>query len=273
MKVKKNLKIYISVDIEGITGVIAWPDVMLDGKGDFEYFRKIMAGETNAAVEAAFEAGASEIIGRDAHGSALNILPSDLHKDSKLIRNWRDSPICMMDGIDASFDAVMLIGYHAKSGTRNATLKHTMTSKINELSINGVSLAEAALSALIAGMFDVPIIFIAGDKAICDYSKALWKDITTVAVKEGMGDACLTLHPEKSKEMIRQGVREAIANYRKIKPYKLKAPYCMRIRFANESVASRAEYYPGTERIDDWTIQFKTEQLYECFRCMFFCVT
>jgi len=184
------------VDMEGITGVAVFDET---GKPDDDYdkFRKIMTEETNAAVEAAIEAGATEIVVKDAHGSARNILPDLLHKDAKLLRNWSDGPLLMMEGIDASFDAAMFVGYHAKAQTPNAPMKHTMSARtIADFRINGISMAEASLNALIAGMFDVPVIFISGDKAICDYSKSTFKKIETVAVKEGIGKAILSIHPD-----------------------------------------------------------------------------
>ena len=152
---QKKLKIFISVDMEGITGVVNWEDVSRDGK-DYEYFRQITTKETNAAIEGALEAGATEIIVRDSHGSARNILPEMLHKNSKLIRDWSGGFMWMMEGIDKTFDAVVFIGYHAKAGTPNAILEHTMSSKnIIDISVNNVSLPEAGINALIAGYYNV----------------------------------------------------------------------------------------------------------------------
>jgi D-amino peptidase len=269
MRTKK--RIFVSVDIEGITGVIEWNDVFKDSKGDYDYFRKIMTDEANAAVEAAYESGATEVFVRDAHGSALNIIPSDLHKDAQLIRQWADSPYCMMEGFDGSFDAAILIGYHAKAGTPNATLKHTFSSKINDMRINKLSLAEASMNALIAGQFDVPVIFLSGDKAICDYISKFIPNIETVAVKEGMGRACINLHPDKSKELIKTGVKSAMKKIKSIKPFKLDPPFDFQILYAHENSANKAQWYPGAKRIDDLTVGIKTGDFNDCLRFLFFC--
>ncbi len=263
-------KVYISVDIEGVTGVVHWNETE-HGKADYDFFRKIMAKETNAAVEAAFNSGATEVIVRDAHGSGLNILPDQLHKEAKLIRNWADSPLCMMEGIDETYDAVIFVGYHAKSQTPDATLKHTMSFKIADLEINGVSMPEAGLNGIIAGMFDVPVIFLSGDKAICDFMNQTWTPLETVAVKEGIGDACITLHPEKSYELISAGVTRAMKNRDRFKPFKPDPPYNFTITYRNESSAQKARWYPGTRRLSPVKIEYKSDNLMDCLKYFYFC--
>ena len=138
-KSSNGLKVFISVDMEGITGVVNWEEVSRDGK-DYDCFRRIMTKETNAAIEGALAAGATDILVRDSHGSARNILPDLLNKNAKLLRDWSGGFMSMMEGIDKSFDAVIFIGYHAKAGTPNALLEHTMTGNVLDISINGVSL-------------------------------------------------------------------------------------------------------------------------------------
>lgn len=135
-------KVFISVDMEGITGVVNWEDVSRTGK-DYDYFRRIMTLETNAAIEGALAAGATEIVVRDSHGSARNILPDLLNENARLLRDWSGGPLVMMEGIDESFHAVMFIGYHAKAGTPDALLDHTSSGNVTDVSINGVSLPEA----------------------------------------------------------------------------------------------------------------------------------
>ncbi len=265
------MKIYISVDIEGITGVIHWNDTDKDSKGDYEYFRKIMAGEVNAAIEGACEAGATEIVVRDAHGNALNILPTDLDKRAKLLRNWADSPICMMEGIDSSFHAAMFIGYHARAGVMNATLKHTLTGKYRRILINDLECSEAAISALIAGHFNVPVVLIAGDRALCDEIAGRWPQITTVAVKDGIGEACLNLHPEVSREKIRAGAQNAVKRCTAQKPIRMNAPFVLRVEYHKESDASRARWFPGANRLDAYTVEYTANTIPETLTYLYFC--
>ena len=121
-----DLKIYISADMEGITGVINWDEVS-ENKPDYQYFRKIMTDEVNAAIEGSLETGATEVIVRDAHDSARNIIPDKLNEQAKLVRAWSSSPYGMMEGIKKGFTAALCIGYHAKAMTPKGTLAHTMT--------------------------------------------------------------------------------------------------------------------------------------------------
>ncbi|MEE9465587.1 MAG: M55 family metallopeptidase [Candidatus Neomarinimicrobiota bacterium] len=266
---KADLKVFISVDMEGITGVVNWEDVSRDGK-DYEYFREIMTKETNAAIEGALEAGATEILVRDSHGSARNILPEMLNRNAKLLRDWSGGFKSMMEGIDKTFDAVIFIGYHSKAGTPNALLEHTMSSRnITDVSINGISLPEAGINALIGGYYNVPVAFIAGELAVCQQAKKLIGEIETVAVKEGIGNAALNLHPEVAHEKIREGVKKALLSLKKYKPYKLKSPYKLVLKLKNEELVHEKSFYPGAKRTGDWELTFESKDLLEVMKALY----
>ena len=261
-----ELKVFISVDMEGITGVVNWEDVSRTGK-DYGYFREIMTKETNAAIEGALEAGVTEIIVRDSHGSARNLLPEMLNKNSKLIRDWSGGFMSMMEGIDETFDAVIFIGYHAKAGTPNAILEHTMSSKnIIDVSINNISLPEAGINALIAGHYDIPVVLVAGEKALCDQAKNLFGEVNTVAVKEGLGNAALNLHPKVSREKIRAGVKDALLNIGKFKPYKLESPYTLVVKYKNEDIVNDKSLQPGVQRTGDWELTYKSDDILDIMK-------
>ena len=262
----KGLKVFISVDMEGITGVVTSEECDRKAADDYQYFRKIMTLETNAAVEGASTSGATEIWVRDSHGSARNILPDLLDKRAKLLRDWSGGPKVMMDGIDGTFDAVMFVGYHAKAGTPDAIIEHTMTGRIMEAKINGVALPEAGINALIAGYFNVPVAFVAGDKAICDQAKQLFGEVETVAVKEGIGAAALSLHPEVTREKIRAGVESALRNLEKYKPYKLAPPYKLVLTLKDEKMVYNGQFYPGAKRTGDWELTYENNDLMEVIK-------
>ncbi|MBN1356181.1 M55 family metallopeptidase [bacterium] len=265
---KKN-KVFISVDIEGVTGVVHW-DETESGKPDYGFFRKVMAAETNSAVEAAYEWGATDVYVRDAHGSALNILPDMLHKNARLIRNWGNTPFCMMEGLDQSFRAVIFIGYHAKAGTPDSPLKHTMTTRISDLKLNGESLAEAGFNALIAGQFDVPVVFLSGDKAICRYTRKLIPGIETVSVKEGLGGAFITQHPDVSVEQIKSGVLRGLRKRETIRPLKFRPPFEMDVTYSREEYAFRAAWYPGVKRLGDCSVRYRSRSFPDCLKFFYF---
>ncbi|MBD3290896.1 hypothetical protein GF337_18960 [candidate division KSB1 bacterium] len=264
-----NHKIYISVDMEGITGVIHW-DETDEKKPEHNYFKKLMTEETNAAIEAALEAGATEIVVRDAHASARNLVPDMLNENAKLLREWSRGPYLMMEGIDDSFDAVLCIGYHAKAGTPNATLKHTMSGQILDLRVNDQSLPELGWNALIAGYHSVPVIFVSGDRALTEQAHQIFGEIETVAVKEGLGQAALNLHPKRAQRLIKEGVGKAFKRISDFKPLKFSSPYRMELHFKNEDRAFRAEWYPGAKRIGELVVSFECADFMDCLRFFMF---
>ena len=257
-----GLKVFISVDMEGVTGVVNVDDASRSGK-DYDYFRQTMTREANAAIEGALAAGATEIVVRDSHGSALNLLPEMLHRSSKLLRDWSGGPMSMMEGIDASYDAAIYVGYHARAGTPNGVLDHTSSGNVTDISVNGVSMPETGYNALLAGYYDVPVVFVAGDKAVCDQARALLGTVETVAVKEGIGAAALNLHPEVAREQIRAGVEKALQNLGDYKPYKLQAPYTMVLTLKTEQSIHEGAFYPGAQRTGDWELTYVAQDVLE----------
>ena len=262
----KPLKVLISVDMEGITGIVSADECNPKAGDDYPYFRRIMTLEANAAVEGALAAGATEIVVRDAHDTGRNIIPDVLHKGAKLLRDWSFGPKEMMEGIDETFAAAVLIGYHASAGKPNAILEHTWSGRITSVKINGVTLPEAGLNALIAGSFNVPVVFISGDQAVCDQAKSLFGEVEEVAVKKGVGAATLSLHPEVSGQMIREGVERAVRDRAKYKPYKLTPPYRLVLTLKDEKLVDNGQYYPGAKRTGDWELTYESDDLMEVLK-------
>ena len=254
---EKSLKVFISADMEGIAGVISGRECSPSGR-DYDDFRKIMTLETNAAIEGAIAAGASEIVVRDGHGSKTNILPDLLHPKAKLLRGSTSRPENMMLGIDDTFDAVLFIGYHAKAGTTEGILAHTSSGNVIDLSINDVSLPEAGYNALIAGLFNVPVVFLAGDNWICQQAKDLFGEVATVETKIGMGSSELGLHPEAAREKIRTEVIKALKNLESYRPYTMNPPYTMVLKVKKER-----EPYPGAERTGEGEFTFTSPDFLE----------
>jgi D-amino peptidase len=254
----KPLKVFISVDMEGISGVVNWDDVTVGGL-DYGLFRRIMTQEVNAAISGARAAGAGEIVVRDAHDTGRNILPDLLDPGVRLLRDWSYGPFSMMEGIDKSFDAVIFIGYHARASTPDAVLKHTMTTKLLDVILNGRKMPEAGINALIAGMFDVPVVMISGDKAICGQARELFGDVETAVVKEGIGTAELGLSPQAAQDLIREKVGTALRRLPAFKPFKPAPPYTLDVSFADEAGAQKASWIPGAVRKDEHTVSFKAD--------------
>lgn len=253
----RGLKVFISVDMEGLAGVVNSRDVNSSGP-DYAHFRKIMAGETNAAIEGAFRAGATEVLIRDSHGSKQNLLPGDVDPRARLLRGASTGPKNMMEGIDSTFDAVVFVGYHAKAGTPNAILEHTSNGNVIDFAINGVSLPEGGYNALVAGLYNVPVVFVAGDRAIVEQLRGLIGPMEGVAVKHEIADAVLSMSPEQAQQQIRDGVEQAIKQRSRGRPYKLSGPYRMLLKVRNEK-----PLYAGAERVRAGEFTFSSPDLLE----------
>jgi len=253
----RGLKVFISVDMEGLAGVVTSTDVNASGP-DYAYFRAIMAAETNAAIEGAFRAGATEVLVRDSHGSKQNLLPGDVDPRARLLRGASTGPKNMMEGIDSTFDAVVFIGYHAKAGTPNAILEHTSTGNVVDFSINGVSLPEGGYNAMVAGLYGVPVVFVAGDRAVVEQIRGLVGPIEGVAVKQEIADASLGLSPRQAQDETRRGVEQAVRNRARAKPYRIPGPYTMVLKVRQER-----PLFPGAQRVREGEFTFSSANLFD----------
>lgn len=256
------LKVFISVDMEGVAGVVHWDEASQPGP-DYGYFRRLMSLEANAAVLGAFDAGATEVVVRDSHGSARNILPDLLDPRARLIRDWSGGPKVMMEGIDETFHAVVFIGYHGRAGTPDAILDHTSTGNVVDFAINGRSLPEAGYNALVAAKYGVPVVFVAGDRAICDQVKELFGDIPTVATKAGIGEASDGLHPQLAVDLIRVGVADAVRQRHQMRPFTMTPPYTLVLKLKNEASVYAGSFFPGARRTGDWELTFTAQDILE----------
>jgi D-amino peptidase len=252
---QRPVKVFISVDMEGLAGVVSSSDVSATG-ADYAHFRTIMAAETNAAIEGAFRAGATSVLVRDGHGSKQNLLPGDVDPRARLLRGASTGAKNMMEGIDSTFAAVVFVGYHAKAGTPNAILEHTSTGNVVDIAINGVSLPEGGYNALVAGLYGVPVVFIAGDRAIVDQLRGLVGPIDGVAVKEEIADAINGLSPKQAQDEIRAGVERGVRNRANARVYRLMGPYTMILKVKQER-----PLYPGAERVQQGEFRYASASL------------
>jgi len=178
------MRILISVDMEGISGVVL-SDHTRSSHKEYERFRRLMTAEANAAIEGALAGGATEVIVNDSHARMANILIEDLNPAVQLI-SGSPKPYGMMQGIGPGTAGVFLVGYHSASGSASAVLEHTMSGRLVDLQLNGRSVGEMGFNAALAGSYSVPVLLVTGDDAMVREARALLGDIETVAVKEGI---------------------------------------------------------------------------------------
>ena len=269
----KKLKIYISADMEGVVGVVT--DAQL-GPSGFEYqrAREFMTEEVKAAVEAAFEAGATEILISNSHGNGQNLLIEKLPRNITLVRAF-PRPLMMMQGIDETFDGVIFLGYHTGTTNPQGVRAHTMSSaSLADVRLNGISMPEAGVNAAIAGHFNVPVIMISGDDAIVKEATALLGNIEGAVVKWAYGfHSARTLMPEAAYQLIREKVKQAIGSIKDFKPYKLRTPIQLDVRFKNYRPSEVLSYLPIVERTDSHSIKFAGKDMIEVAKFLEFIMT
>lgn len=270
---KDGRKIFVSVDMEGIAGVVSNEQL---GPPGFEYerFRHFMTEETNVALAAAREAGATEFVVSDSHGNMQNLLIEKLPKDVLVVRS-APRPLMMMQGLDESFDGVIFIGYHASTTNPEGVRAHTMSSAtLADVRLNGVSVPEAAFNAAIAGHFGVPVLAISGDDVIVKEARGLLGDIEGAVVKWAYGfHSAKTLTPEAARDVIREKVKAAMARRGSFRPYVVKTPVELEVRFKNYRPAEVLGYLPIVRRVDAHTVRFVGRDMLEVSRFMEFILT
>lgn len=250
-----GLKVYISVDMEGIGGVVTRDQTGPQG-WEYEQARKWMTAEANAAIAGAFEAGATEVLVSDSHGNAQSLILDELDKRARLIRAW-PRKLIMMEGIDETFDAAIFIGYHASAGMRHATLAHTMSSRrIFEIKLNGQKVPEAGFNAAIAGHFGVPVVLVSGDQTVIAETGKLVGDIQGAEVKTGIGTVAKMMHPERAQELIKERTKVALERLDEFRPWRLSTPITIDVTFKSERDAEVAGFLPGVRMVDGRTIQY-----------------
>ena len=248
--VRPLTKLFISVDMEGITGVVQ-PGQL--GPTGFEYAqaREWATGEVNAAITAGRSAGVKEFVVCDSHGNAQNLLIDKLPDDVRIVRGF-PRPLEMMQGIDASFGGVLLIGYHASEWNVDAVRSHTISSmRLLGIKLNGTGVMEAVFNAAIAGHFGVPVLFVSGDRvAVTELQKTL-PQVEGVVVKEPYGfHSAMTVTPARGRQLIAEGVTRALLKASQAVPYRLKTPIDLEVGFKFTPDAERAAYIPGLSRVD-----------------------
>ena len=259
----KKLKIYISVDMEGVAGTVT-ADQLLPSGFEYERFRRFMTNETLAAIKAAKEMGATEILVSDSHGNGENLLIEDFPKDVRIVRSW-PRRLAMMEGIDSSFDAVLFIGYHASTSNPRGIRAHTFSSAhLTRVALNGQEVTEGAFNAAIAGEFGVPVVMMSGDDAACTEVKSQIGDIETAETKKTLGfHSGNTLTPEASYDLIGEKVKSALSRRKDFKPYVLKTPVTVDVSFKNYLPAEVLAYLPDIQRIDSHTVRFVGKNMKE----------
>ncbi len=258
------MKVFISADLEGISGVVAGLQTD-DEQKEFERARRLMTGEVNAAVAGAFGAGAGEVLVNDSHGSMRNILIEELDVRAELVTG-SPKPFSMLEGLDESYDVAFFVGYHAQAGSRQGTLNHTYaSSSVFQVKLNGQPMGEAGLNGALAGAMGVPVGLVTGDEAVVEEAQRLFAPPATVAVKAAVGrSAARCLPPSVARQRIEAAAGEAVR--RLGQPFRLAPPIVAELTFVRTDQADMAELIPGVERLDGRTVRYQHEDMRVLFK-------
>lgn len=264
-----NMKVFISADIEGIATTTFW-DETDPIKPEYKQYAEQMTKEVLAACEGANAAGATEIVVRDAHCYGNNIDINQLPSNVKLIRGWSGHPYGMVEGLDSSFDAAIFIGYHSAASRSGNPLSHTESLRPLSVKMNGKLASEFMLYSYVASLEKVPVVFLSGDKMLCEDYKCLHPKLITCPVKEGKGASTLNYNPKEVLNEIKIGVEKSLKQDLLASIPELPKSFTLEICYKDHTNAEKFSYFPGVEKINDNTVVFKTNNYFELLRTFFF---
>lgn len=255
------LAVYISVDMEGVAGVVTADQLGPEGF-EYERFRHFMTNEALAAVRAAKAAGATKILVSDSHGNGESLLIDEFPRDVHIIRSWPRHG-AMMGGLDETFSAAIMIGYHASASSSAGVRAHTISSAtFTRIAINGQDVSEGEIGAAQAGAMGVPVVFVSGDNVATAELRDRIGNIVTVETKKAMSfHSAETITPAESAARIEVGVRSALSRIREFKPYVVTQPVTLEMSYKNYAAAEIFSYLPGMERVGSRTVKYVAKNM------------
>ncbi|MBT5432406.1 MAG: hypothetical protein HOK83_01955 [Rhodospirillaceae bacterium] len=263
------MKVYISVDIEGVTGITHWDEAEI-GKPGYETFQNQMTDEAAAACEGALAAGATDLVVKDAHWTARNLIAARLPEPVQLIRGWSGDPLYMLAQIDSSYDAVAMVGYHSGASNGGNPLAHTASGTEFRILVNGEAMSEYRLHSLVAAELGVPTVFLSGDTLLCESAHAAQPGIHTVATNTGKGAATVSIHPARAVAAIRSGIETALMDEAARTLPALSDHYELELWYDKNEDAYAASFYPGARLHAPHAVRFEADRFYEIMRMLQF---
>lgn len=248
------MKIFISSDMEGTAGVVDWDQCRPSG-AQYGYFRGLLQGEVNAAIEGAQAGGAQEFLVNDSHSAMANLRPDELAGRARYL-SGRHKPLYMMQGLDDSFDAAFFVSYHGSMAGPPSTLSHTYNpGAIAAVELNGVPAGESGINALVALGHGVPVVLITGDLTTAEEIEPFCPGIRAAVVKTSVSRfAADSMHPAQAREVIRDAAHEAVRDLAHAAPFTIELPATLTVRFRNADLAEMATWINGAVREDALTV-------------------
>jgi D-amino peptidase len=260
------MRVFISVDIEGIAGVVGVEEGQ-QGNAEYERARRLMTNEANAAIAGVFDAdSAAQVTVADAHGTFRNIIPELLDQRARLIRG-KPRFLAMIHGVQQGFDAACFVGYHGRSGTGDSVLSHTFTGTLADVRVNGRSFGEIGLNAAVCGHFGVPVALVTGDASVGAEVEDLLPGTKSVVVKDAIGQlAADSLHPEGACAALRAALPAALSSVGQLAPFRVEGPVELEIDLVRPAFVDQALVIPGIERAGGRGVRYAAPDYLTAYR-------
>jgi len=264
LSAQRALKVYISVDMEGISGLNG--DNQTSGAGaEYGRARKLMVEDANAAIRGAFEGGATDVLVNDSHGSQRNLLPEDLDPRARMISHSFKRH-GMMEGLDASFDAVIFVGYHAKADTPRGLFAHTGSGVVRDLQVNGKSVGEGGMNAILAQWYGVPVVMVTGDDVAVEQQKETVPGVRGVIVKRAINSRAVELRPlADTRREIQLAAKESVASAKRGTPTRA-AQYIVRMEFKDPTIPEVATAFREVRLVTPYAVEFTRDSMPDAYR-------
>jgi D-amino peptidase len=264
------MRIFISCDMEGITGVAIGKHCN-PAEPEYQRFRRLMTRDINAAIAGAAEAGATEFLVVDSHGPMTNILIEELDPRAELI-SGSNKHFCQMEGIDGGFDGAFFLGYHAREGGGDGVINHTLMGvAVTQLRCNGKEIGETGLNAGLAGYYGVPVAMLSGDDVLEEEARSLLGDVEVAVVKRAINrHTARLLSVEASHGLIREKAAAAVRRLREgqFKPYVVPGPVSFEVDFKTTDSAHMACLFPSVERLSAKTVRVTAPDYPSAFKLL-----
>lgn len=263
---QRTLKIFISVDMEGIGG-IGTSKMVNGGSGgkDYALGRRLMTEEVNTVVSAIYDHGPAEVLVNDSHGDMQNLNHMELDERVTYIQG-NIKPLGMVQGLDESHDAAIFLGYHTRAGHPRGFLAHTGSGSVKGLWLNDIEVGEGGLNAAFSGAMGVPVILVAGDHDLTMEMRDLFQT-AVVSTKEAVTPQVAKLfHPELVRENLRSTTKAALESLARAKPFDIGQPVNIKMRFASTTRADILQAIPGMTRVDGFTVGYPAKDMKEAYK-------
>jgi D-amino peptidase len=255
------MKVYLSVDMEGIGG-ISHSDPTQRGDAGYPAAVALMVGEANAAIEGAFAAGATEVLVNDSHGSMFNLVPEDIDARAVLLQGQKPWSMVAGAGPDRGFDVALFVGYHTRAGHPTGTIAHTYSGTPTLTTLQGRPVGESGINALPLGAWGIPVGLVSGDDELAIETEAWLPWAERVVVKNVVSRrAAASVHPTVARERVRGGAERAVrrAASGELRALDVGRPVELGAEYANAGQADYAALVPGAERYGDRGVRVVTD--------------